>query len=113
MIVNLSEETKDKNNIPAKSTIITMIILIFIFISYISLILISLSPAEIEHYNTNVIYALADKLYGGKFALLAIAVVLLSTIGTIETQILQFSRTLFAQSREGIFHHRYSKIHNK
>ena len=113
VILNLSEETKDKNNIPAKSTIITMMILIFIFLSYIFLILISLSPQEIELYNTNVIYALADKLYGGEFALLAIAVVLLSTIGTIETQILQFSRTLFAQSREGIFHHRYSKIHDK
>ncbi|MDI9354899.1 MAG: amino acid permease [Cyanobium sp. MAG06] len=112
-MLNLSEETKDKTNIPAKSTIITMIILIFIFVAYITLILMSLTTAEVEHYNTNVIYALADKLYGGEVALLAIVVVLLSTIGTIETQILQFSRTLFAQSRAGIFHYSYSKIHDK
>lgn len=36
---------------------------------------------------------------------------LLSTIGTVETQILQFTRTLFAKGRDGVVHPRYSKLH--
>ena len=36
---------------------------------------------------------------------------ILSTIGTIETQILQFSRSVFAMSRDDMLHPRYAAIH--
>ena len=36
---------------------------------------------------------------------------LLSTIGTIETQILEFSRSMFAMARDEMLHPRYAKIH--
>jgi amino acid transporter len=36
---------------------------------------------------------------------------ILSTIGTIETQILQFSRSMFAMARDNALHPRYSRIH--
>jgi amino acid transporter len=72
-----------------------------------------LTSAEMEHYNTNIIYAIADKLYGENFAILAILAVLLSTIGTIETSIIQFSRVLFAKSRDGMAHKMFSRIHDK
>ena len=35
----------------------------------------------------------------------------MSTVGTVETQILQFTRTLFAKARDGALHSRYSKLH--
>ena len=37
--------------------------------------------------------------------------IILSTIGTIETQILQFSRSMFAMARDNALHPRYAKIH--
>ena len=76
-----------------------MIFLMIFFLIFVTLILLGLSDAEIAEYNTNVIFALAEKLLGKELGYLAIIAVLLSTIGTIETQILQFTRTLFAKSR--------------
>ena len=82
-------------------------------IIFIIIVLLGLSDAEMEHYNTNVIYAVAQKLYGNWFGYLAIIAVLLSTLGTLETSIIQFTRTLFAQGREGVLHPRYAKMHEK
>jgi amino acid transporter len=42
---------------------------------------------------------------------LAIVAVMVSTVGTLETQILQFSRTMFAKGRDGALHPRYAKLH--
>jgi amino acid transporter len=37
--------------------------------------------------------------------------VLLSTIGTLETSFLQFTRTMFAKGRGGALHPRYARLH--
>jgi amino acid transporter len=73
--------------------------------------LIGLSDAEIQHYNTNIIFAIAEKLFGATWGSVAIVAVLLSTVGTVETQMLQFTRTLYAKGRDGALHHRYSRLH--
>jgi amino acid transporter len=39
--------------------------------------------------------------------------VVLSTIGTIETYIIQFSRVLFAKSRDNMAHEIFSRVHSK
>jgi amino acid transporter len=111
--MNLSEETKDSNKTPGKAAFWSMIFLILFFLTFISIVLMGLSAAEIEHYNTNIIFALAEKLFGTTWGYVAIIAVLLSTIGTVETQIVQFTRTLFAKSRDGVLHVRYSKLHPK
>ncbi len=35
----------------------------------------------------------------------------MSTVGTIETSILQFTRTLFSKSRDGVLNKRWAKVH--
>jgi amino acid transporter len=42
---------------------------------------------------------------------LAVVAVMLSTIGTLETSILQFTRTLFSMSRDEVLHPRYGQLH--
>jgi amino acid transporter len=111
VVMNLSEETKDKEKTPGKAAFWSMIYLLTFFVVFIIIVLLALTDAEMEHYNTNVIYAVAEKLYGKTFGYMAIIAVLLSTIGTLETSILQFTRTLFAKSRDGVLHPRYSKLH--
>lgn len=113
IVINLSEETKESGTIPGRSAFWSVVALIGIYTTFIVLSVMGLTPAEMEHYNTNIIYAIADKLYGEHFAILAILAVLLSTIGTIETSIIQFSRVLFAKSRDGMAHKMFSKIHDK
>lgn len=109
--MNLAEETKDPNHTPGKAAFWSMIFLMLFFLVFITLILLGLSTDEIAEYNTNVIFAMAEKLLGKELGYLAIIAVLLSTIGTIETQILQFTRTMYAKSRDGVLHSRYSKLH--
>jgi amino acid transporter len=109
--MNLAEETKDPANTPEKATFYSMIFLILFFLAFITLILLGLTDAEIAEYNTNVIFALAEKLLGKELGYLAIIAVLLSTIWTIETQIIQFTRTMFAKSRSWVLHERYGRLH--
>lgn len=113
VVMNLSEETKDPSSTPGKSVVWSMVYLLFFFIIFITIILLGLTQSEIEHYNTNVIYGIAEKLYGNTFGLLAIIAVLLSTVGTLETSILQFTRTLFAKGRDGALNPRFAKLHPK
>jgi amino acid transporter len=42
---------------------------------------------------------------------MAVLAVMLSSIGTLETSILQFTRTLFSLGRGGALHPRFSKLH--
>ena len=109
--MNLAEETKNPTHTPGRATFWSMIFLILFFLVFITLILLGLTDAEIAQYNTNIIFALAEKLLGKELGYLAIIAVLLSTIGTIETQILQFTRTMFAKSRSGALHERFGRLH--
>lgn len=109
--MNLSEETKDPNRTPGQAAFWSMIFLIVFFLVFIVITLMALSNEEIQHYNTNIIFGIAEKLFGKTWGYVAIIAVLLSTVGTVETQILQFTRTLFAKGRDNALHSRYSKLH--
>ncbi|CAG2153092.1 hypothetical protein LMG31506_04742 [Cupriavidus yeoncheonensis] len=109
--MNLSEETRDSNHIPGRAAFWSMVFLMAFFLVFIVITLLGLSDAEIQHYNTNVIFAIAQKLFGPTWGYVSIIAVLLSTVGTVETQMLQFTRTLFAKSRDGALHPRYARLH--
>jgi amino acid transporter len=109
--LNLSEETRDPNRIPGRAAFWSMVFLMAFFLVFIVITLLGLSDADIQHYNTNVIFAIAEKLFGPTWGYVAIIAVLLSTVGTVETQMLQFTRTLFAKSRGGALHRRYARLH--
>lgn len=109
--MNLSEETKDPHRTPGRAAFWSMIFLMAFFLIFITITLLGLSDAEIQHYNTNIIFAIAEKVLGKTWGYVAIIAVLLSTVGTVETQILQFTRTLFAKGRDGALHERYSRLH--
>ncbi|VVD69923.1 APC family permease [Pandoraea fibrosis] len=109
--LNLSEETRDSNRTPGRAAFWSMVFLMVFFLVFIVITLLGLSDAEIQHYNTNIIFAIAEKLFGPTWGYVAIIAVLLSTVGTVETQMLQFTRTLFAKSRDGALHERYARLH--
>jgi amino acid transporter len=111
--MNLSEETRDPNRTPGRAAFWSMVFLMAFFLVFIVITLLGLSDTEIQHYNTNVIFAIAGKLLGPTWGYVAIIAVLLSTVGTVETQMLQFTRTLFAKGRAGALHHRYSRLHHR
>lgn len=113
--MNLSEETKagdgDGAHPASKGAFWAMVNLILFFIIMMIVVLIVLTDEEIAQANTNVLYAIANKLFPPPWNYLAVLSTILSTVGTIETQILQFSRSMFAMARDEMLHPRYAKIH--
>jgi amino acid transporter len=110
--MNLGEETVDGKPQPAgRGAFWAMVNLILFFIIMMIVVLIVLTDAEIEAANTNVLYAIAEKLFPHPWGYLAVLSTILSTIGTIETQILCFTRSMFSMSRAKMFHPNWAKIH--
>jgi amino acid transporter len=111
--MNLSEETKDRHRTPGRAAFWSMVFLMVFFLIFITITLLGLTDKEIQHFNTNIIFAIASKLLGPTWGYVAIIAVLLSTVGTVETQMLQFTRTLFVKARDGALHPRYSRLHRR
>lgn len=110
--MNLGEETVDGTPSPAgQGAFWAMVNLILFFVIMMIVVLMVLTDAEIAEANTNVLYAIANKLFSSPWTYLAVLSTILSTIGTIETQILQFSRSMFAMARDNMLHPRYAAIH--
>jgi amino acid transporter len=110
--MNLGEETKTGSPQPAgQGAFWAMVNLILFFIIMMIVVLIVLTDEEIAKANTNVLFAIADKLFPTPWNYLAVLSTILSTVGTIETQILQFTRTKFAMARDNMLHPRYASIH--
>lgn len=110
--MNLGEETVDGEPQPAgRGAFWAMVNLILFFIVMLTVVLIVLTDEEIAAADTNVLFAVADKLFPQPWGYLAVVSTILSTIGTIETQILCFTRSLFSMSRADMLHPRYAKVH--
>ncbi len=110
--MNLGEETVDGEPQPAgRGAFWSMINLIVFFIIMLTVVLIVLTDEEIAAADTNVLFAVADKLFPQPWGYLAVVSTILSTIGTIETQILCFTRSLFSMSRADMLHPRYARVH--
>ncbi len=110
--VNLNEETRDAGRAPGLGAVISMVIVILLFIAFLVSVLMVMSDIEIEQSSTNVLYALAEKLFPHPWSYMAVIAVMFSTIGTLETSILQFTRTMYAKARDGALKPRYATLHS-
>jgi Na+/proline symporter len=85
---NFNEETRDAARSAGLTAFLAMVILLFI--TFVAGALISLTDEEIQKSGTNVVFAVADKLFPRPWSYMAVLAVMLSSIGTLETSILQF-----------------------
>lgn len=109
--VNLNEETRDASRTPGRGAMWAMLIVLLLFLSFATVTLMVLSDSEIEQSGTGIVFAVAGKLLPEPWSYMAVIAVMLSSIGTLETSILQFTRTLYAKSRDGALHPRYALLH--
>ena len=109
--LNLSEETINTKHAPGWGAFWSTIIIMLIFVCFSIVVLLVMSDREIQQSGTNIIFAISDKLFPRPWSYLAVLCVILSTVGTIETTILQFTRTMFAKGRDGVLNRRYAKLH--
>jgi amino acid transporter len=109
--LNLTEETRDAANAPGRSAVAAMIVVALLFVFFVVACQLVLTDDEVNQSATNVVFALAEKLLPRPWSYMAIVAVMVSTVGTLETQILQFTRTMYAKGRDGALHPRYATLH--
>jgi amino acid transporter len=108
---NLNEETRSGARVAGAGAIVAVVIVTVLLAGFNALALWLLSDAEIGGAGLNVVSVVASKLMPHPWDYLAVVAVMLSTIGTLETSILQFTRTLFSMSRDEVLHPRYGRLH--
>ncbi|HEY3908805.1 MAG TPA: APC family permease [Stellaceae bacterium] len=108
---NLNEETRDGARIAGVGSIVAVGIVVLLLVGFNALALRLLSNAEIDRAGINIVSAVAQKLMPYPWDYLAVVAVMVSTIGTLETSILQFTRTLYSMSRDQVLHPRYGRLH--
>jgi amino acid transporter len=109
--VNLTEETRNSSHVPGRGALLAMVIVLALFIAFATVTLLVLTDQEIQQSSTNVVFAIAEHLFPKPWSYMAIIAVALSTVGTLETSILQFTRTMYAKGRDGSLHPRYAVLH--
>lgn len=110
--LNLNEETRNGEYVSGRGALAAMITSLLLFIGFVVAVLLVLSDTEIQQSSTNVLFAVAEKLFPHPWSYLAVFAVMLSSIGTLETSILQFTRTMYAKARDGALQPRYAILHN-
>jgi len=111
--LNLNEETRSSNSSPGFGAVGAVLVILVFFTVFAAIILLALGDKEIADAGTNVIFVVADKVLPRPWGYIAVLAAMLSTVGTIETSMLQFTRTMFAKSRDGVFHARWSRTHDR
>ncbi len=109
--LNLNEETQSAETSARKALYGAMAITMLLYVSFAATALHVLSDEELAHAGTNVIYVIASRVFPHPWSYIALIAVTLSTVGNLETSILQFTRTLYAKSRSGVLPPRYAQLH--
>ncbi len=109
--LNLNEETKNTRHAPGWGAFWSVLIIIFLFVSFSIVTLLLMSDSDIQQSGTNIIFRMADSIFPRPWSYLAVVSIIFSTAGTLQTTIVQFTRTLFAQGRDGIVHSGFAKVH--
>jgi amino acid transporter len=110
---NLNEETKDGHKSAGSAGIIGVIIVFLLFEIFTIATLVMLPTETIEDNSANILAVLGDVVWpgiGGKILIVAVA---LSTIATLETTLIQVTRTLFAMGRDRTIPFAFGKINRR
>ncbi|WP_158866720.1 APC family permease [Leifsonia sp. AG29] len=97
---NLNEETKDGHRNAGSAGIIGVIIVFLLFEIFTIATMVILPAKTIEANSANILSVLGEAVWpgiGGKLLVIAVA---LSTIATLETTLIQVTRTLFSMGRD-------------
>jgi amino acid transporter len=108
---NVAEETQDSNAAPGNSGVIGMIGIVTLFLLIQVSVQMGMSADMIEKNGANLLAALGDAILPRPWGQMAVLAVLLSTVGTIETQMTQCARTLFSMGRDRVIHEKFAEIH--
>ncbi len=110
---NLNEETKSAKKTPGFGAMIAILIVFVLFEVFTIATNMVLTSGQITHNEADVLSVLGQQVWhgtGGKFIVLA---VVLSTVATLETTLIQVTRTLFSMGRDNTLPRRLGTVNPK
>jgi amino acid transporter len=108
---NLSEETRNSRRTTGLAGLIGVGIVFLLFEVFTIAVNVLLSARQIQDNDANVLALLGDEIWPGWGGKLLIIAVMLSTIATLETTLLQVTRSLFAMGRDGTMPSALGRVH--
>ena len=110
---NLNEETKNGKKASGIGGIVGVIIVFVLFEIFTIATLVILPAATIDANSGNVLGVLGEAIWPGIGGKILIVAVMLSTIATLETTLIQVTRTLFAMGRDNTIPAAFGHSHPK
>jgi amino acid transporter len=108
---NLNEETKDARRASGIGGVIGVVIVFALFELFTIASTMVLSPETVANESGNVLATLGQVVWPGLGGKLLIVAVMLSTVATLETTLIQVTRSLFAMGRDRTLPARFGMVH--
>ncbi|WP_369191578.1 APC family permease [Streptomyces sp. R08] len=108
---NLSEETRNSRRTTGLAGLIGVGIVFLLFEVFTIAVNVILTSRQIESNDANVLAVLGDEVWPGWGGKLLIVSVMLSTIATLETTLIQVTRSLFAMGRDRTMPAALGRVH--
>lgn len=108
---NLNEETEDSARASGIGGIVGVLIVFALFELFTVVINMDLPAATIQNNSGDVLSILGQRVWPGIGGKLLIIAVMLSTVATLETTLIQVTRSLYAMARERTLPGFYGRIH--
>lgn len=109
--LSLTEETVDRHRTPGFGGLGGMFVILALFVVTQISIQLVLTPAQIADANANVLVVFANNILPWPWGDIAILVVIISTVGTLETSLLTVSRTMLSMGRDRVIEPRLAELH--
>lgn len=109
--LSLTEETVDRNRTPGIGGLGGMLVILTLFVITQISIQMTLTQQQIIDANANVLVVFANTILPRPWGDIAIIVVIISTVGTLETSLLTVSRTMLAMGRDRVLDPRFASLH--
>lgn len=108
---NLNEETRAPRRVPGLAGVVGLAVVLCLFVTFATIANMRLSPREISANSADVLLVLGRTVWPGPGGPLLVLAVLLSTVATLETTLIQVSRTVFAMARDRVAPARLAYVH--
>lgn len=110
---NLSEETKDSRRTTGLAGLIGVGIVFLLFEVFTIAVNVILTDRQIKDNSADVLGALGEEIWPGWGGKLIVVAVMLSTIATLETTLIQVTRSLFAMGRDRTMPSALGRVHRR
>ncbi|MFD0143529.1 MULTISPECIES: APC family permease [unclassified Streptomyces] len=110
---NLSEETRDSRRTAGLAALVGVGVVFLVFEAFTVAVNVLLTSGQIESAGANVLAVLGQEIWPGVGGKLLVVAVLLSTVATLETTLIQVTRSLFAMGRDRTMPAALGSVHRR